>query len=293
MGTGGRGVLDALCLVGGVVLIRFGFIVLRRKRLLENIPTSRVRSVAMGFAELLGTAKQRKPLVAPFSGLPCVFYKYEVEEERREGRGGRRWVTIDHGTSKEPFYLADETGALLVDPTDAELVIECGYRHVEPGEGMFTGRKRYSEWWIVSGQKIFVAGTVWNTRDQVLERRFALSDRLLALKHDPEAMKAIDTDHDGTISTEEWGNAVRQIQTEVTLEAAHEPQRPPEEEHAIGKGVDEKTFVIAQRGEGPLLFRLRLATAGCLLGGPALVVVFSVSLLKRFALLDGGWIFPW
>jgi hypothetical protein len=63
-------IYDALALLGGGGLIVFGFIVLRRKRLLENLPTSRIRSVAMGFAELAGRARNRSPLVAPFSGIP-------------------------------------------------------------------------------------------------------------------------------------------------------------------------------------------------------------------------------
>src|SRR5881409_198126 len=45
-------IYDLIAFLAGGGLIVFGFIVLRRKRLLENVPTSRIRSVAMGFAEL-------------------------------------------------------------------------------------------------------------------------------------------------------------------------------------------------------------------------------------------------
>ncbi len=289
----GHVLFELLALLLGIGLILFGFAVLRRKRLLENVPLSRIRSVAMGFAELLGVAKNRTPLVAPYSGFPCVYYRYLLEEERRRNRGGRTWVTVDQGASSDPFYLQDETGALLVDPTDAETVLERSYRKVEPGEGWLGCRKRYSEWWIITGQKLFVAGTVKTLRDAVLERRAVLGDRLRSLKHDPEKMKAFDTDHDGQISTEEWGNAVRSVQDDILREDAAAPREAPEESIAIGKGSAETTFVIAGRGEKSVLIRLRLEVAGSFAGGAGLVVVFAVSLLARAGVLQGGWLFPW
>ena len=179
--SGEHPIYDVLALLAGGGLILFGFIVLRRKRLLENVPTSRIRSVAMGFAELAGRAKIRLPLVAPFSQIPCVYYRYQVEEERQRSRGGRQWTTIDRGESSETFYLEDETGSLQVDPAGAETVLQRSFQRVERGEGWFGRRKRYSEWWIVSGQKLFVAGTVRRLRNAVLERRMALGDRLKAL----------------------------------------------------------------------------------------------------------------
>src|SRR2546422_95745 len=285
-------IYDLIAFLAGGGLIVFGFIVLRRKRLLENVPTSRIRSVAMGFAELAGRAKNRTPLAAPFSDIPCVYYRFLVEEER-QGRRGREWTTIDKGQSSDPFYLQDETGALLVDPSGAETGLERSFRRVECGEGWFGRRKRVSEWWIVPGQKLFVAGTVRRLRDAVLERRVALGDRLRALKHDAEKMKTFDADHDGQIGTEEWGNAVRAVQDELVREEAKAPQEPPEESIAIGKGTDEKTFVIAERGERSLLIRLGLTAAGALLGGTAAVVVFLVSLLARSGVMGGGWVFPW
>jgi hypothetical protein len=290
---GGNAIYDALAFLAGGGLILYGFSVLRRKRLLENIPTSRIRSVAMGFAELAGRAKVRTPLAAPFSQIPCVYFRYLVEEERQRSKGGREWVTVDRGASSEPFYLQDTTGALLVDPSGAETVLQRSFRTMERAEGWLGRRKRYSEWWIVSGQKIFVAGTVRRIRDEVRERRLALGDRLRELKHDPEKMKTFDADHDGQIDSEEWGNAVRVVQEEVVREAAQAPQEAPEEGILIGKGTDESTFVIAERGEKALLMRLGLTAVGSFLGGGAAVVVFLVSLLSRAGVMRGGWIVPW
>jgi len=285
---------DGLAAAGGVALLVMGFTLLRRKRVLENVPESRIRSVAMGFAELEGIAQKKCELAAPYSGIPCVYYRYLVEQERSTGRGGRTWETVERGESSEPFYLHDPTGTILVDPTGAQATLKQSYRNIEREGGWLSNRKRYTEWWIVQGQKMFVAGTVRRLRDLAQERRVSLNDRLRALKHDAGRMKTFDTDHDGQIDTEEWGNAVRAVQEDLAREqVAPQEATKPEDEVVIGKGSDETTFVLADRGEKSLVGLLSLESGAALAGGAGLVLVFLVSLLARAGLLKGGWVVPW
>jgi hypothetical protein len=288
-----HGLYDAAAALGGAAIIVLGFVLLRRKRLMENMPTSRIRSVAMGFAELAGTAKAKGALAAPFSDIPCVYFRYLVEQEKTRRRGGRSWETIDRGESAEPFHLQDPTGTILVDPAGAETVLARSFRKTDREGGWFSRRKRYTEWWIVAGQKVFVAGTVRRLRDMALERKVALHDRLRELKRDPQRLSAFDGDRDGQVSTEEWGNAVRAVQDEVVRDAASGRAAAPEDDILIGKGSDETTFLIADRGEKTLLGRLALQAVAALAGGAGMVVVFSVSLLARAGLLPGGWIVRW
>jgi hypothetical protein len=80
--------------------------------------------LAVGLVEVSGRAQpEGAPLRTPFSGLPCVFYSYAVEERRRSGKE-TRWETIAEGTSEEPFYVQDDTGRVLVVPFDAQLILE-------------------------------------------------------------------------------------------------------------------------------------------------------------------------
>jgi len=122
-------VLDASALsltvgvMGGVGFSIYGFIMNNRKRLIESIPTSPVRSLAVGLVEVSGHAQPENGLLrAPFSGMPCVLFSYQVEE-RRASRKETRWETIAKGTSQEPFFVRDETGRVLVVPFDAQLVL--------------------------------------------------------------------------------------------------------------------------------------------------------------------------
>jgi len=109
--------------VGGLGLFVYGWMVHQRKRLIESIPTSTIRSLALGLVEISGQAQAEENLLSsPFSGLPCVFYSYAVEEHVGSGKNAR-WETIAKGTSEQPFFISDITGRVLIVPLGAELIL--------------------------------------------------------------------------------------------------------------------------------------------------------------------------
>jgi Zn-finger nucleic acid-binding protein len=109
--------------VGGFGLLIYGWVVHRRKRWIESIPTSTIRSLALGLVEISGRAQPEEGLLsAPFSGLPCVFYSYTVEE-RLGSEQPARWETLARGISEQPFLVSDATGQVLVVPLGAELIL--------------------------------------------------------------------------------------------------------------------------------------------------------------------------
>lgn len=111
--------------VGGITLFFHGFRLTRRKQLIETTPTSAIRSLAIGLVEIMGNAGPFGPLLnAPFSAMPCVFFSYKVEERQRSVKQDK-WVTIAQGHSHLPFTLRDVTGAVMIMPIGAELMIEA------------------------------------------------------------------------------------------------------------------------------------------------------------------------
>jgi uncharacterized membrane protein YsdA (DUF1294 family) len=113
----------ALGVVGGIGLFIYGFVVNRRKRLIESTPSSPVRSLAVGLVEVSGHAQPEGELLrAPFSGIPCVLFSYEIEKRRGSGKDAR-WKTIAKGTSEQPFFVHDATGKVLVVPFGARLIL--------------------------------------------------------------------------------------------------------------------------------------------------------------------------
>ncbi|MBN1896636.1 MAG: hypothetical protein JW789_02810 [Candidatus Aenigmarchaeota archaeon] len=124
----------------GLFLFYRGIRAFMRKRLIENIPTSKIRSIAMGMVEIFGRVEPqtaKKILRSPMSKKDCVYYKYKVEEYRSSGKSGH-WVTIDKGEKGLPFHVRDDTGVVLVDPKGASVDIpkdfhfSTGFRKKEP-----------------------------------------------------------------------------------------------------------------------------------------------------------------
>jgi hypothetical protein len=282
---------DGVMLAGGIALLAAAFALLHEKRAIENTPRSRVRSVAMGFAELSGAARVRTPVIAPLSGMSCVFYRFRIEEEQSGGRGGSSWKTVDQGQSADWFDLDDGTGTIVVDPDGVEAALGRDYYTVGRGDGFLARRQRCSEWRVQIGETITVVGTVRKLRSLVQERQEAVHDRLVALKRDPAKLRAFDANHDGQISTEEWGNAVRVVQDDVLRAAVAAKPGPPPVDLIVARGDAEKTFVISDQGERAIVRTLSIKAGLALAAGLALTVAGAVSLFARPG--AGGTGIPW
>ena len=116
-------VLAAAGLAVGGFYVAFRFV--RRARIMEDTPTSKVRSAAQGYVELNGTAEllPGTPIVAPLTGTRCTWYRYKVQEKQRkhDARGHARteWRTVAQGVSDDLFLVVDDTGSCIVDPEGA------------------------------------------------------------------------------------------------------------------------------------------------------------------------------
>ncbi|MGI9245338.1 MAG: GIDE domain-containing protein, partial [Steroidobacteraceae bacterium] len=110
-------------MAGGAAALRS----LRFARLIEDMPTSRIRSAAQGYVELEGRALplDGQPVLAPLTQRPCVWWRYRIQKkiERGDRRNRRRsWETVNRGQSASPFILDDGTGTCEVQPDGAEIV---------------------------------------------------------------------------------------------------------------------------------------------------------------------------
>ena len=116
----------ALGILIGVILLYYAYLSFYKKKIMENTPTSKIRSLAMGLVEIYGeiVANKKKVLQAPFSQKNCVYYQYVIQVYSVNGKGRGSWNTIQSGIESIPFFLRDATGSVLVDAQAAEVNIE-------------------------------------------------------------------------------------------------------------------------------------------------------------------------
>ena len=99
--------------VMGVVWFFKGFKELKTKRTIQNIPTSKINTGAVGTdVEIKGNiiAEKERLVTAPISGQQCAIYHIEIQVERRR-KNSTYWVSIDRFYSHEGFYVDDQSGA--------------------------------------------------------------------------------------------------------------------------------------------------------------------------------------
>jgi E3 Ubiquitin ligase len=113
-------VWSAVGICAGLYFFFNGFRVLQRRHLVLNTPVSKIRGAAMGMVEISGLAAGPHTIVAPITARPCYFYRTIVWEWKRQGRSNR-WVKVAGECIHVPFFLDDNTGKVLIDPSGAEL----------------------------------------------------------------------------------------------------------------------------------------------------------------------------
>jgi len=119
------GLIALICLIAA-------FYFLRKKRLVDDTPTSKTLGVFIGLAELKGTAESDQPLTSYLAAAPCVLYKWKVEEHWSRTvtsvgpkgvtvRHESGWTTVAKGEQLPAFYLKDDTGVIRIVPQGAEI----------------------------------------------------------------------------------------------------------------------------------------------------------------------------
>jgi uncharacterized protein YjeT (DUF2065 family) len=174
-------IIGFVLILTGIILFLVALYVQKKKRLITDTPTSKIRSLAMGLVEIFGQVIpfHKRVFKSPFTNKDCVYYKYTIEELRSNGKNSH-WVTIKKDEHKTLFYLKDETGMVLVDPTSAQIEakkdfeFQSGFRKDPPEqviqflsahklsyEGFLGLNKtlRYRETIIVPDDTLYIMGT--------------------------------------------------------------------------------------------------------------------------------------
>ena len=168
----------------------------KKKRFIDNIPTSKTTGVFIGFVELKGKAESRNPFKSFLTEKPCVYYSYRIEEhwKRRKIENYRDkdgnyktrvktesgWEKISGHTEISRFYLRDDYGVIRIDPNKAAIKATESFRKtVDRSDPLYyakgpaagvdgsEGRRRFTEEIIGLNQEVYVIGQARERKDKV------------------------------------------------------------------------------------------------------------------------------
>jgi hypothetical protein len=273
---------------------------LRKARLLEDTPTSRIRSAAQGYVELNGRAHllPGPPILSPLSQARCAWWRYRVEEHQSSWHNGRRrrhWRTVESACSDNLFLLDDGTGECVVDPHGA--TVTPGLRRRWQGAGrrparipprspwLSFGRYRYTEELLFLYQPLYALG-LFRTQSaiQAFDEDRDLRELLAEWKRDTRRLlREFDGNGDGQIDLQEWEavrrNALQQVR-QTQVEQSVQPDI-----HVLCRPADGRPYLLSARTEAQLTGRYRRLALGATLLA-ALLGALGLALLRARGLLQ-------
>ncbi len=277
---------------------------LHKARTIEDTPTSKARSAPQGYVELEGAGKlmDGPPIIAPLSGLPCVWFRYCIEEQittEHRGHTQTRWQTVNKGVSTEVFWLEDDTGRVAVDPEDADVTPKhkdvwlsrsmsggintpayiTSFLATHPGPNPY----RFTEERINPGEQIYALGMLKNvasyTNQPTVDEE--VRELLKTWKLDQTRLKErFDLNKDGNIDQQEWMLARAAARREV-LKTRREVQAQFTDDINLLSRTDDtrRPYILSAYPQTHLVKRYRVAAAlfgaGFFLLGIAAVWLFN------------------
>ena len=261
-----RGAPEGLFL--GIIIFAFGLLAaalyffwrsLHQGRLMEDMPTSLIRSAAQGYVELDGRARMMKgdPILAPLSRQRCVWWEYKITETRRDsqGRVSRRVI------QKQAAEMLGEDGARILHShrhrwSGSHRWPQAGYKH---GVLSLFGRYHYEERLIKVNDPLFCIG-YFRTQSAVqghFDQKAELNELLREWKQDQALLEQrFDVNKDGRIDAKEWEAARRVALKQLRREQFE--QQMPQGLHVLSRPVDKRPYIISGISQDKLILRSRL-----------------------------------
>jgi len=272
---------------------------LLRSRLMQDIPTSRIRSAPQGYVELEGSSRlmEGPQIICPLSATRCLWWRYTIEKHRRSGKRSY-WATIEKDSSDDLFLLDDGTGECIIDPEGAQVIPtrkRTWYGNTErPSRGpaagstwlqaLSGGNYRYREELIDIGAHVYAIGEFRSQRG-----RHALSraERLQALISDwkqdqTSLLKRFDTNNDGQLDAREWEAARCVAHMQVDRETPDAPTQPAALLNIMGRSAN-RPFLLSGVEQQELAQRFKWQSVISFLGFLLTGSIFLWMIILRWA----------
>lgn len=293
----------------GLYLFYSGFRELKTKRVIENIPTSKISTGAVGSnVEIKGhiDEKVQTAYPAPLSGEPCLFFSIEIQEEVKTEKSSH-WKTVDQFFSHDGFYLQDGSGAramIYVEgaeikrssipkklqtrsnqldelPTSLVSVLTENKEKLKKfklknSSWLFSKKIRFLEWCFYSHDQIYVLGYVQSGLKVKEKIKLKLKNYLSAknqIEENDELKSRFDVDKNGNLDPQELERGAKILGLHLQssqIKEEKEEQEPPVK--MIFRYIKGHPFIISNMKEKDLVKKMNWVSLLKLFGGPALTL---------------------
>ncbi|MBS9442159.1 hypothetical protein [Photorhabdus heterorhabditis] len=130
----------------------------------QILPTSKIRSIAMGLVEIEGKITNGKQFKSPLSKKLCYGYRYYEYDVSRDSEGSKRY-SLRHSEEKiSQFTLTDDSGSVCIEATPETLTFVnfSSYQNYE------TNSISYQEYLLFPDEEYLIIGTAVEKDDQVV-----------------------------------------------------------------------------------------------------------------------------
>ena len=263
----------ALAVLAGFLMFCYALLMLYYRRMVENMPTSRIRSLSLGMVELSGKTRRYYDLRTSATQTPCVFYNCRYYKLKKTSEGSNWSLTRSVSSGKIPFYIEDDTGRVLVNPTGAVFNLSLATQTFSGSYiptlslQLYDPDTKVVEDVVPPGVRIYVLGSAQIERHGQ-DTRTKIIDKLRLLKQNPEALNAYDANGDGQIDGNEWEEARNDATTQVYAESLADASANRETVVIEKPRFGFLPFIVADSEKGivrQLMFRTGIFLAGAMI----------------------------
>jgi hypothetical protein len=150
-------IVTVVALLAAAGCLAAAFSSFKRKRTIDDCPTSKTQGVFIGLTELKGTAESDEPLTSYLAASKCVQYTWKVDEHwsrtvhetytdaqghvHSRTRTESGWTNIAGDYKAIPFYLKDDAGIIRIVPDGAEIHdIKVFDKTCSPADDLYYGK---------------------------------------------------------------------------------------------------------------------------------------------------------
>jgi hypothetical protein len=126
------------------------------------LPTSTIRSLAVGLSEIQGKTKSAKLIKAKIGNYQCIAYEYSVSRETKDRDGKSTFKVIETETKISPFFIEDDTGKVDISSDELNFVWL-------PEKGSHkSGNLHYKQQVLMPGDEVLLVGNVCSQNGKLI-----------------------------------------------------------------------------------------------------------------------------